>query len=92
MDPLHQAIEEATDIAIATSGVDLPNGTNPDNRPLAWNVTILRDAKSQSRVCTWVDIIAVDFLNVASEQDKEKLRANLIKLAGEALAWASQLD
>jgi hypothetical protein len=90
---IHPAIiDEIVTAAIERRRSKLPDGTNYDNTPAAYAVTVLRDCKADVKALTWLDLLAAEFAQAAAEQDRKNLRKHLVKLSAVCIAWIEAID
>jgi hypothetical protein len=71
---------------------DYPDGTRAELTPLANNLRLLAQAKEDVGAVTWADVLAEETAEAISEEDPDKLRAELVQVASVATRWIASLD
>jgi len=76
-----------------------PNGTGPNGQllgtPMPSVLAAIRssvDDANERGEATWIGILFEEVFEAAVEQDREKLRAELLQVAAVCAAWISDLD
>ena len=68
------------------------DGCRPDLVAVAEAIKLETDAQMENGETTWSAIIAEEFMEVLTEEDPVKRRAELVQLAAVAVRWAEAID
>lgn len=71
---------------------DHPDGVNQNLIPALMHIQELVGVRQEIGAVSWVEILAEEFLEVATEPDPVKLKAELVQVATVCAAWIHWLE
>lgn len=91
--PQLEAVDAELDRQEAKWGIQQhPDGTGTWLKPMADSARMNCDAKAKAGTVTWKDILTEEVWEAFSEEDPERLKAELVQVAAVACQWHAAIE